>query len=208
MKEGQPTSDIPSFISGDRMMTRSDLASFRQESASVDPGVDALRTCPQLVIVRGDWEWKQCSGFIAILSPILQQFSIDECFIDMSLRCQERSVTGATRLKDEIKSKLGFTMSASDQTNYSRRWPDFRNRTIAHALESEAGRQALGYGIFSGSAKTEERLTACSIRPSETWQLGMGSSPDMGQKFAVQLHENASGRMTLCRDGDAGSEEL
>ena len=44
----------------------------------------ALRTCPDLVIVRGDWAWyKTCSEqFTAIsrdYSPILQKFSIDEC---------------------------------------------------------------------------------------------------------------------------------
>ena len=73
----------------------------------------ALRKCPNLVIMRGDWEWyKQYSeGFIVICrsySPVLQQFSIDECFIDMSLRCTPENAV-ATQLMDQIKNTLGFS---------------------------------------------------------------------------------------------------
>lgn len=48
-------------------------------------------------------------GFFAICrsySPILQQFTIDECFIDMSLRCTpENAVAVATQLNG-LKLKI------------------------------------------------------------------------------------------------------
>ncbi|HBH21256.1 MAG TPA: DNA polymerase IV, partial [Rikenellaceae bacterium] len=53
------------------------------------------RVCPELVIVHGDWSWyKYCSdSFMNICrsySPVLQKFSIDECFIDMTLRLYKK----------------------------------------------------------------------------------------------------------------------
>ena len=58
---------------------------------TAEPVSLALRKYPKLIIVKGDWEWYgKCSqGFLDICrsySPVLQQFSIDECFIDMTMR--------------------------------------------------------------------------------------------------------------------------
>ena len=122
MEGGQDIRQVPSVVSGDPSDRRSIIAAASMPAKKLGiraamPVTMALRKCPQLVIVRGDWEWyKRCSeGFIAICrsySPVLQQFSIDECFIDMSLRLGSQDpVEIATRLKDEIKSRLGFTVN-------------------------------------------------------------------------------------------------
>ena len=119
---GQDIRLVPSVVSGDPGDRRSIIAAASMPAKKLGiraamPVTMALRKCPQLVIVHGDWEWyKRCSeGFIAICrsySPVLQQFSIDECFLDMSLRCGSRDpVEVAMRLKDEIKSRLGFTVN-------------------------------------------------------------------------------------------------
>ena len=62
-----------------------------------------MRKCPDLVVVKGDWEWyRRCS----------------EGFIDMSLRnWGEDPVDVATRLKDEVKSTLGFTVNVGIGSN-------------------------------------------------------------------------------------------
>ena len=102
--EGQPDIRlVPSVISGDPKDRRSIIAAASMPAKKLGikaamPVSMALRICPTLVIVRGDWEWyKRCSeGFISICrnySPILQQFSIDECFIDMSFRCAWHSAS-------------------------------------------------------------------------------------------------------------------
>ena len=168
----------------------------------------ALRKYPQLVIVRGDWEWyKQCSeGFIAICqscSPVLQQFSIDECFIDMSLRCtRENAVAVATQLKDQVKSQLGFTVNVGIGSNklLAKMASDFEKPDKVHTLWSEEVESKMWplpvRDLLWVGKKTEERLTAYGIKTiGQLAAIGMGSLTRLvGQKFAVQLHENANGR--------------
>ncbi len=119
---------VPSVVSGDPNDRRSVItaASIPAKKLGIKvpiPVSMALRICPSLIIVKGDWVWyKQCSeGFIAICrsySPVLQQSSIDECFIDMSLCCmRENAVVVATQLKDQIKNTLGFTVNVGIGSN-------------------------------------------------------------------------------------------
>jgi DNA polymerase-4 len=214
VKEGQPDIRlVPSVVSGDpndrrSIVTAASIPAKKLGIKVATPVSMALRTCPQLVIVRGDWEWyKQCSeGFIAICrrySPILQQFSIDECFIDMSFRCQGKDpVAIATRLKDEIKSKLGFTVNVGIGSNklLAKMASDFEKPDKVHTLwESEVQEKMWPLGVRDllwVGKKTEERLTAYGIKTiGDLAKLGMGSLTRLvGQKFAVQLHENANGR--------------
>ena len=125
VQEGQPDIRlVPSVVSGDPNDRRSIISAASIPAKKVgiktaQPLSMAMRICPTLVVVGGDWEWyKRCSdGFIEICrsySSVLQQFSIDECFIDMSFRCYGKDpVEVATQLKDEVKTKLGFTVKKS-----------------------------------------------------------------------------------------------
>ena len=148
---GQDLRLIPSVVSGDPSDRRSIVtaASIPAKKLGIKvaaPVSMALRTCPDLVIVRGDWEWYKCcsQGFIDICrnySPVLQQFSIDECFIDMTFRCGKRDpVEIATRLKDEIKTRLGFTVNVGIGSNklLAKMASDFEKPDKVHTLwESE-----------------------------------------------------------------------
>ena len=204
---------IPSVVSGDPSDRRSIVtaASIPAKKLGVKvatPVTMALRTCPQLVIVRGDWEWyKQCSeGFIAIChrySPVLQQFSIDECFIDMSLRCTpENAEAVATRLKDEVKARLGFTVNVGIGGNklLAKMASDFEKPDKVHTLWEHEVQEKMWplpvRDLLWVGKKTEERLTAYGIKTiGDLAKLGMGSLTRLvGQKFAQQLHENANGR--------------
>ena len=204
---------VPSVVSGDPNDRRSIItaASIPAKKLGIKvpiPVSMALRMCPSLVIVRGDWEWyKQCSeGFIAICqsySPVLQQFSIDECFIDMSLRCtRENAVAVATQLKDQVKSQLGFTVNVGIGSNklLAKMASDFEKPDKVHTLWSEEVESKMWplpvRDLLWVGKKTEERLTAYGIKTiGQLAALGMGSLTRLvGQKFAVQLHENANGR--------------
>ena len=214
MREGQPDIRlVSSVVSGDpsdrrSIITAASIPAKKMGIKTATPVTMALRICPTLVIVRGDWEWyKQCSeGFISICrrySPVLQQFSIDECFIDMSLRCKaDNAVELATQLKDEIKAQLGFTVNVGVGSNklLAKMASDFEKPDKVHTLwESEVRekmwplpvRELLWVG-----KKTEARLTAYGIGTiGDLAKLGMGSLTRLvGQKFAQQLHENANGR--------------
>ena len=204
---------VPSVVSGDPNDRRSIItaASIPAKKIGIrvpEPVSMALRKYPQLVIVRGDWEWyKQCSeGFIDICrsySPVLQQFSIDECFIDMSLRCTpENAVAVATQLKDQIKNTLGFTVNVGVGSNklLAKMASDFEKPDKVHTLwssevESKMWPLPVRDLLWVGK-KTEERLVAYGIKTiGQLAGIGMGSLTRLvGQKFAAQLHENANGR--------------
>ncbi|MBR1509805.1 MAG: DNA polymerase IV [Bacteroidales bacterium] len=214
MREGQPDIRlVPSVVSGDpndrrSIITAASIPAKKLGIKTAQPVSMALRTCPQLVIVGGDWAWyKQCSeGFIAICrsySPVLQQFSIDECFIDMSFRCKpETAVEVATRLKDEVRDTLGFTVNVGIGSNklLAKMASDFEKPDKVHTLwENEVQEKMWPLGVRDllwVGRKTEERLTAYGIHTiGQLAQLGLGSLTRLvGQKFALQLHENANGR--------------
>ena len=214
MKEGQPDIRlVPSVVSGDpsdrrSIITAASIPAKKLGIKTAQPVSMALRTYPRLVIVGGDWTWyKACSeGFISICrsySPVLQQFSIDECFIDMSLRCTpENAVTVATQLKDEVKARLGFTVNVGIGSNklLAKMASDFEKPDKVHTLwENEVKDKMWPLGVRDllwVGKKTEERLTAYGIHTiGQLANLGMGSLTRLvGQKFALQLHENANGR--------------
>ena len=212
--EGKPDIRlVPSVVSGDpndrrSIITAASIPAKKLGIKTAQPVSMALRTCPSLVLVRGDWEWyKRCSeGFISICrsySPVLQQFSIDECFIDMSLRCTpENAVAMAIRLKDQVKNSLGFTVNVGIGSNklLAKMASDFEKPDKVHTLwdyEVQEKMWPLGVRDLLGvGKKTEERLTAYGIHTiGDLAKLGMGSLTRLvGQKFALQLHENANGR--------------
>lgn len=212
--EGKPDIRlVPSVVSGDpndrrSIITAASIPAKKLGIKTAQPVSMALRTCPTLVLVRGDWEWyKRCSeGFISICrsySPVLQQFSIDECFIDMSLRCTpENAVVMAIRLKDQVKNSLGFTVNVGIGSNklLAKMASDFEKPDKVHTLwdyEVQEKMWPLGVrDLLWVGKKTEERLTAYGIHTiGDLAKLGMGSLTRLvGQKFAVQLHENANGR--------------
>ncbi len=106
----QDIREIPSVVSGDpsdrrSIVTAKSVPAKKLGINTAEPVSMAIRKCPDLVIVRGDWEWyKTCSrNFIAICrtySPVLEQFSIDECWLDMTETLGRRDpVKVATQLK-------------------------------------------------------------------------------------------------------------
>ena len=203
---------VPSVVSGspsDRrsIITAASMPAKKLGIKTAQPVSMALRTCPGLVIVRGDWAWyKKCSdGFMEICrsySPVLQKFSIDECFIDMSLRLYKKDpVEVATRLKDEIHEKLGFTVNVGIGSNklLAKMASDFEKPDKVHTLweEEVPGKMwplPVGELLWVGK-KTREKLAAYGI-----YTIGdLAARPEaaiakiVGKKYAEQLHENANG---------------
>lgn len=214
MKEGD--SDIrlvPSVVSGDpddrrSIVTAASIPAKKLGIRTAEPVSMALRKYPQLVIVRGDWEWyKLCSeGFLEICrsySPVLQQFSIDECFIDMTLRnWGEDPVDVATRLKDEIRETLGFTVNVGIGSNklLAKMASEFEKPDKVHTLWQEEVPEKMWpldvRELLWVGKKTEEKLKMYGIRTiGDLAQKSAGLLAGLvGKKFASQLHENANGR--------------
>ena len=214
MREGKPDIRlVPSVVSGDpndrrSIITAASIPAKKLGIKTAQPVSMALRTYPQLVIVGGDWTWyKQCpESFISICrsySPVLQQFSIDECFIDMSFRYKpENAVAVATRLKDQVRDTLGFTVNVGIGSNklLAKMASDFEKPDKVHTLwENEVQEKMWPLGVRDllwVGKKTEARLTAYGIHTiGQLAGLDMGLLTRLvGQKFAQQLHENANGR--------------
>ena len=205
MREGHPDIRlIPSVVSGDpndrrSIITAASIPAKKLGIKTAQPVSMALRTCPKLLIVGGDWLWyKECSeGFIGICrsySPVLQQFSIDECFIDMTFRLYGKDpVQVATQLKDEIKNKLGFTVNVGVGSNklLAKMASDFEKPDKVHTLwDSEVREKMWPLGVRDllwVGKRTEEKLITNGI-------YTIGDLANLGIKFALQLHENANGR--------------
>ena len=211
--EGRPDIRlIPSVVSGDpsdrrSIVTAASIPAKRLDIKTAEPITMAIRKCPDLVIVRSDREWyKKCSAeFISVCrsySPVLQQFSIDECFMDMTYRLYGRNpVEVAARLKDEIRSKLGFTVNVGIGSNklLAKMASDFEKPDKVHTLWIEEVPQKMWplkvRNLLWVGKKTEERLTAYGISTiGELAALNPGVLTGLvGQKFSKQLHDNANG---------------
>ncbi len=209
---GQDIRLVPSVVSGDPSDRRSIVSAksipckkFGINTA--EPVSMALRKCPQLVIVRGDWEWyKKCStNFISICrtySPVLEQFSVDECFIEMTDRLDGRTpLQLADELREEIKTRLGFTVNVGVGSNklLAKMASDFEKPDKVHTLwteeiESKMWPLPVGDLLWVGR-KTQERLMAYGVKTIR--DLAALPLPALvrvvGQKYAQQMHDSANG---------------
>lgn len=214
MNEGHPDIRlVPSVVSGDpndrrSIVTAASIPAKKAGIKTAEPVSMALRKCPGLIVVKGDWEWyRRCSeGFIEICrrySPILQQFSIDECFIDMTLRnWGEDPADVATRLKDEIKNTLGFTVNVGIGSNklLAKMASEFEKPDKVHTLWQEEVPEKMWpldvRELLWVGKKTEEKLKMYGIHTiGDLAGRNLGSLTRLvGKKFAAQMLENANGR--------------
>lgn len=120
---------VPSVVGGDPI-TRHGIVltkSIPAKKFKIETGetlYSALQKCPDLMIVRPNYGlYRQCSeAMVEILkeySPLIQRFSVDECFVDftgMEL-LSNNPVETAHELKDRIRDELGFTVNVGISTN-------------------------------------------------------------------------------------------
>lgn len=85
---------------------------------------EAQRKCPGLLLVPPNYGlYEQCSeAFMEILreySDVVEQYSIDEAFMDMSTSCHLFGTPEETagRIKDRIREELGFTVNVGISSN-------------------------------------------------------------------------------------------
>lgn len=203
---------VPAVVSGDpsdrrSIVTAKSIPAKKYGINTAEPVSMAMRKCPGLIVVGGDWEWyKKCSeAFIAICrtySPVLQQFSIDECFIDMTGRVEaRRAVEVADRLREEIKTRLGFTVNVGVGSNklLAKMASDFEKPDRVHTLwscEVEEKMWPLPAGdLLWVGKKSVEKLSVYGIKT-----IGqIAKAPEnvllhiFGMKGAKATHDSANG---------------
>lgn len=141
-----------------------------------EPVSAAIRKCPGLVIAPADFTLysEMSRAFKTILreySPVVESFSIDECFLDMTGmgRMYPDPVKAAHIIKDRIKRELGFTVNVGISSNklLAKMASDFEKPDKVHTLfpeEIEAKMWPLPVGeLFLCGKASADKLTRLHI---------------------------------------------
>lgn len=154
MRELGDTEDlrlIPSAVGGSEE-SRHGIVLAKSESAKKygvttgEPLVDARRKCPNLKTVPANFPIyvKYSTAMMKILedySPDIEQYSIDESFIDMSgtQNLFGPPIEAAHTIKDRIYQELGFTVNVGISTNklLAKMASDFKKPNLVHTLFPE-----------------------------------------------------------------------
>ena len=215
VKEGLPDlREIPSCIGGDPKSRRGivvakSIPAKKYGVTTGEPVSMALRKCPELVCVPGDFAlFETCSRafkkICAFYAPVMESFSIDEVFLDMSgtEKIYPDPVKLAREIKDRIREELGFTVNIGIGTNklLAKMASDFEKPDKVHTLfpaeiPTKMWPLPVRDLLFLGKA-SEQKLIKAGIKT-----IGeMARYPEteiqrlLGEKTGHQLYEYANGR--------------
>lgn len=153
LQTGEPEDlrEIPSAVAGDKnkrhgVILAKSIPAKKYGVKTGEPLVDALKKCPQLVLVPPDHSMYEeySKAFINILnefSPCVEQCSIDEAYCDMTGMSAlfGQPLEAADKLKDRIKTELGFTVNIGISNNrlLAKMASDFQKPDKVHTLFPE-----------------------------------------------------------------------
>lgn len=139
--------------------------------------LEAKQKCPQLMLVPPNYGlYERCSkAFMDILrkySPSVEQYSIDEAFIDMTgtEKLWGTPVDVANRIREEIRDNLGFTVNVGISENklLAKMASDFRKPDMVHTLWKSEIEQKMWplpvSDLFFVGRATSKKLLAMGIR--------------------------------------------
>ena len=143
--------EIPSAVGGDiatrhGVILAKSIPAKKYRVTTGEPVVDALRKCPELVVVKPHHELYQTysRAFLSILkqySDVIEKFSVDEAFVDMTgtRRLFGEPVEAAERIKNQIRNELGFTVNIGISSNkiLAKMASDFQKPDRVHTLFPE-----------------------------------------------------------------------
>jgi len=205
---------VPSAVGGDRekrtgVILAKSIPAKKFGVRTGEPVAMALRKCPSLILVRPDFRLYEHSSraFMDICrayAPVVEKYSIDECFLDMSdtERVYPDPVATAYEIKNKIRDELGFTVNIGVGPNklLAKMAGDFEKPDKVHTLfyeEIENKMWPLPIGeLFTVGHATAERLSKANIKT-----IGALARADikwvksyLGDKQGQMLHDFANGR--------------
>ena len=139
---------IPSIIGGDEssrhgiVLAKSPVAK-KYGIKTAETIYSARKKCPYLKVFSPDMEYykkmsKKMIDYISNYSPDLEQFSIDECFLDLTgtTYLYDDILALAYKIKDEINEKFGFTVNIGIGNNKlcAKMASDFEKPNRVHTL--------------------------------------------------------------------------
>lgn len=139
---------IPSCVGGDpekrtSIVTAKSIPAKAYGINTGEPISMALRKCPNLVVVQSDFRlYQECSKAFKDIcrkyAPVVEEFSIDECFLDMTgtSKVYPDPIKTAHDIKDEIRDTLGFTVNVGIGANklLAKMASDFEKPDKVHTL--------------------------------------------------------------------------
>lgn len=139
--------------------------------------LEAQRKCRDLILVPPNYGlYEKCSfAFMNILreySDVVEQYSIDEAFIDMTSTCHLFGTPekAAYQIKERIKNELGFTVNVGISQNklLAKMASDFQKPDRVHTLYSEEIREKMWplsvSDLFFVGRATTKKLLSVGIR--------------------------------------------
>ena len=172
---------IPAIIAGDEskrhgiVLAKSPIAK-KYGIVTAETIYQAKMKCPNLKIFSPNHEIyqrksKQLMNYLKTFTPIMEQFSIDECFLDMTgtKYLYTNHLELAYKIKDEIKEKFGFTVNVGIGNNKlcAKMASDFEKPDKVHTLlKSEIKEKLLPLPVndlFMCGKKTSIELNKMNI---------------------------------------------
>ena len=139
---------IPSIIGGQEkerrgiVLAKSPVAK-EYGIVTAEPIYQAKKKCPNLQVFEATRDWYQeeshkFKNYLRQYSPVIEEFSIDECFVDMTgtSYLYKDYIKLAYKIKDEIKEKFGFTVNVGIGNNKlcAKMASDFEKPDKVHTL--------------------------------------------------------------------------
>lgn len=173
---------VPSAVGGDiskrhGIILAKSIPAKKYGIRTGEPVVSAKEKCPGLILVPPNYELyeKSSKAFMEILrkySPAVEQYSIDEAFMDMTgMEALHGSpVIAATALKDEIYETLGFSVNVGVSNNklLAKMASDLQKPNLVHTLFPDEIKTKLWplpvRDLFFVGSASEKKLHKLGIR--------------------------------------------
>ena len=206
---------IPSGVGGDvktrhGIITAKSIPAKKYGVQTGEPVVKALQKCPQLVLVPPDFETyrkysRALMDILAGYTPLIQQVSIDEAYMDLTDRIaptdREGALALAKQIRDHVREELKFTVNVGISVNklLAKTASDFEKPDKTHTLYPEevpVKMWPLSSGTLHGCGKsTAQKLQLIGINT-----IGDAAASDLsllqsvlGQKSGAYIWNSANG---------------
>lgn len=204
---------IPAIIGGDEsrrhgIVLAASLPAKKYGIHTAETVREAVTKCPDLTLCRPRYSMYQEASRAFVeealkFSPVLEQYSIDEVFLDMteSIHAYESPRQAAVLLKDRIRDHLGFTVNIGVAPNklLAKMASDFEKPDKVHTLFPEEIPEKMWplpvKDLFLVGKATQKKLSLLGIRTiGELAQMDLKMlQAHVGNKHGQTLYNYARG---------------
>ena len=204
---------IPSAIGGDRekrtgVVLAKSIPAKKCGIKTGEPVSMALRKCPELFLAKPDFALyeRNSKAFMNICreyTPLLEKYSIDECFLDMTgmNNIYPDLIATANEIKSRIKQELGFTVNIGIGSNklLAKMASDFEKPDKVHTLfdyeiENKLWTLPVRELFTVGGATADKLEGACIKTVGELARMDISVLKALlGVKLGEHLHAYANG---------------